>query len=114
MSDTVYMTPNPPMPNVPLRFDAAVCNGCNTCVEICRTDVLMPNPERHAPPVVLYPDECWYCGCCVEDCPQPGAIEMVHPLHASAVIGWKRKDSGEQFRLGMKDPPAPNRRPPAG
>ena len=114
MSDKVYMTPNPPAPNIPVRFDAALCNGCNVCVQICRTDVLMPSPDKGRPPIVLYPDECWYCGCCVEDCARPGAITMVHPLNQSAVISWKRKDSGEHFRLGMKQPPPPNRRPPAG
>jgi NAD-dependent dihydropyrimidine dehydrogenase PreA subunit len=62
MGDKVYMVPNPPTPNIPVRFDAALCNGCNVCVQICRTDVLMPNPEKHQPPIVLYPDECWYCG----------------------------------------------------
>jgi ferredoxin len=114
MGDKVYMVPNPPTPNTPVLFDSSLCNGCNTCVQICRTDVLMPNPEKRQPPIVLYPDECWFCGCCVEDCPRPGAIGMVHPLNQSVVVAWKRKDTGEYFRLGMKDPPPPNTRPPAG
>lgn len=113
MADKVYMVPNPPTPNVPVHFDATVCNGCNACVEVCRTDVLMPNPARREPPVVLYPDECWFCGCCVEDCPRAGAIRLIHPLNQSVVVAWKRKASGEHYRLGMKDPPPPNTRPPA-
>ena len=74
MSTQPLMLPNPPTPNRAVEFDPAVCNGCNRCVEICRSDVLMPNPVEKLPPVVLYPDECWYCGCCVLElisAPQP-------------------------------------------
>jgi NAD-dependent dihydropyrimidine dehydrogenase PreA subunit len=113
MTDKVYMTPNPPTPNVPIHFNSKFCTGCNVCVEVCRTDVLMPNPEKKQPPIVLYPDECWYCGICVEDCSIPGSIWMVHPLNQSVVVNWKRKETGEFFRLGMKNPPPPNLKPPA-
>ncbi len=64
------------------------------------------------PPVLLYPDECWFCGTCVEECPVPGAIRMEHPLNQR--VAWKRKETGELFRRGMKDPPAPNLRPAVG
>jgi formate dehydrogenase major subunit len=64
------------------------------------------------PPVLMYPDECWFCGCCVAHCPVPGAIRMEHPLNQR--IGWKRKETGEYFRIGMKNPPPPNTRPPVG
>jgi NAD-dependent dihydropyrimidine dehydrogenase PreA subunit len=114
MTEKVYMLPNPPTPNVAVQFDPDYCTGCNSCVESCRTDVLMPNPAKKQPPIVLYPDECWYCGCCVEDCPNPGAITMVHPLNQLIAVNWKRKASGEYFRLGMNNPPPPNPRPPAG
>ena len=113
VTDKVYMMPNPPTPNVPIQFDPKICSGCNACIEVCRTDVLMPNPEKKKPPIVLYPDECWYCGCCVEDCSRPGSIWMVHPLNQSVVVNWKRKETEEYFRLWMKNPPAPNTRPPA-
>ena len=72
----------------------------------------MPGAAKGQPPVLAYPDECWFCACCVEHCPRPGAIKMEHPLNQR--IGWKRKDTGEYFRVGMKDPPPPNRRPPVG
>lgn len=114
MSEKVYMAPNPPTPNIPVQFDPKLCNGCNRCVDTCSRDVLMPNPGKKQPPVVLYPDECWFCGTCVEECNRPGAIEMVHPLNQSIVVGWKRKETGEHYRLGMKNPPPPNTRPPAG
>jgi NAD-dependent dihydropyrimidine dehydrogenase PreA subunit len=107
------MIPNPSTPNRAVDFDPALCTGCNRCVEICRSDVMMPNPERKQPPIVLYPDECWYCGTCVQECPHPGAITMLHPLNQSVSVVWKRKETGEHFRLGMRDPPPPNTRPPA-
>ncbi|MFC2014875.1 FAD-dependent oxidoreductase [Chloroflexota bacterium] len=68
--------------------------------------------SQYAPPLVLYPDECWFCGTCVEECPAAGAIRMEHPLNQR--VAWKRKDSGELFRRGMKNPPPPNLRPPVG
>lgn len=68
--------------------------------------------SQYEPPIVLYSDECWFCGTCVEECPVKGAIRMEHPLNQK--VGWKRKDSGELFRIGMKDPPPPNNRPPVG
>ena len=114
MTDQTYMLPNRPSPNRAIAFDPGICTGCNLCVEICRSDVLMPNPEPKKPPIVLYPDECWYCGNCVEECSFSGAITMLHPLHQSVSVLWKRKSTGEDFRLGMQNPPPPNTKPPAG
>ena len=113
MNPNASMVPNPPTPNRAIAFDPAFCNGCNQCVEICRSDVLMPNPEKGQPPIVLYPDECWYCGTCVMECARPGAITMLHPLHQSISVVWKRVETGEIFRLGMRNPAPPNTRPPA-
>jgi NAD-dependent dihydropyrimidine dehydrogenase PreA subunit len=114
MSDKVYMIPNPPTPNRAVAYDPEICNGCNSCVDVCPTDVLMPNPEPEQPPIVLYPEECWYCGGCVEECPTPGAIVMLHPTSQRISVNWKRKATGELFRLGMKNPPPRNNRPPSG
>jgi formate dehydrogenase major subunit len=61
-------------------------------------------------PVAVYPDECWFCGCCVTHCPVPGAIRMEFPLNQRVV--WKRKETGEFYRIGMKNPLPPNKRPP--
>ena len=113
MSQKVYMTPNPPTPNKGQRFDAILCNGCNSCVEVCPTDVMMPNPEKEKPPIVLYPEECWFCGACIEEC-GTGALSMAHPLSQNISVNWQRKETGAYFRLGMKNPPPPNRRPPSG
>ena len=112
MEDKAYLVPNPVTPCSAVRIDAKLCTGCNTCADHCLMDVLVHNPKKGAPPVVLYPDECWFCGVCVEDCPVPGAITMEHPLNQR--VGWKRKSTGEYFRIGMKNPPHPNTRPPVG
>jgi NAD-dependent dihydropyrimidine dehydrogenase PreA subunit len=114
MSDKVYIIPNPPTPNKVLDFDPEKCNGCNMCVEVCPTDVMMPNPVKKQPPIVVYAEECWYCACCVEECQQSGAITMLHPTSQRISVNWRRKETGEYFRLGMKNPPPPNTRPPSG
>lgn len=64
----------------PLIYDEEKCIGCNRCAEVCQVDILIPNPEKGKPPVVLYPGECYYCGCCVMVCPSPGAIRLQHPI----------------------------------
>jgi NAD-dependent dihydropyrimidine dehydrogenase PreA subunit len=111
-SENVYGGPNVIIPNRPVLFDANACTGCNSCVETCMMDVLLPNPEQGKPPIVLYPDECWYCGCCVQECPSgdAGAIYLNWPL--TLRMRWKRKETGENYRLGMPDPPPPNEKPP--
>lgn len=110
----VLMFPNITTPANPAIFNEKVCNGCNNCVELCVMDILMPNPEKGKSPIILYPDECCYCGCCVKACPlwREGAIKLNHPMNQRT--RWKRKATGEHFRLGMPNPPPPNNRPPFG
>ena len=110
MSEKALLVANPPSACKSILFDADLCTACLNCVEVCRTDVLIPNPQEGKPPIVLYPDECWFCGSCVAHCPCPGAIRMEHPLSQRAT--WKRKETGELFRIGMKNPPPPNTKPP--
>jgi NAD-dependent dihydropyrimidine dehydrogenase PreA subunit len=112
MEKKASMVPNPVTPGQVIIIDPNLCNGCNTCVDVCRSDVLVPNPKKGKPPIVLYPEECWFGGCCMVHCPVPGAIRMEHPLNQR--VGWKRKETGEYFRIGMKNPPPPNTRPPVG
>jgi NAD-dependent dihydropyrimidine dehydrogenase PreA subunit len=112
MYSKATLVPNPMTPNQATVIDEKLCKGCNACVEVCRTEVLLPNAEEGKPPIVTYPDECWFCGCCVEACPTPGAIRMEYPLNQK--VGWKRKETGEYFRVGMKNPPPANTRPPVG
>jgi NAD-dependent dihydropyrimidine dehydrogenase PreA subunit len=91
-----YAHPNKPTPGMPVVFDEKLCNGCNKCVDICTTDVLVENPIKGQSPIVLFPEECWYAGCCIGECPS-GAIKLNHPMMSR--VRWKRKDTGEHFRV---------------
>lgn len=93
----IWATPNAVTPNEPLVFDPDRCNGCNRCLEVCLMDILIPNPVKGKPPILLYPDECWYDGSCILACPRQGAIQLNHPLTQRA--RFKRKDTGEFFRV---------------
>jgi NAD-dependent dihydropyrimidine dehydrogenase PreA subunit len=65
----------------PVIFDELVCIGCNVCVEVCPMDIFAPNPESCQPPLVVYGDECRYCGACWARCPyrKKYAIKIVVP-----------------------------------
>lgn len=65
-------------PARPLSFDGGLCISCNRCVDICPIDLLAP-AKKGETPYAVYPDECWYCGCCVMECPT-GAVRLEHPL----------------------------------
>lgn len=114
MAEEIRVYPNKVIPHDPVIFDENVCTGCNICVDVCVMDILMPNPEKGRPPVIVYPDECYYDGLCVYNCPlwQKGSIKLNHAVNQR--VRWKRKATGEHFRLGMPNPPAPNTRPPVG
>jgi len=114
MKDEFKALPNIVTPAHPVIFDEAVCTGCNACVENCVMDIFIPNPEKGKPPIILYPDECYYDGLCVYNCPlwRQGAIRLNHPLNQR--VRWKRKETGEHFRIGSPNPPPPNNRPPVG
>jgi len=74
-----------------------VCTGCNRCVQVCPQDVFLPGPQKGDQPIIAFPDECWYEAACVEECPVSGAIDLVHPMYRR--VRWRRKDTGEMFRL---------------
>ena len=88
MKEKIYATIRPALSN-PITFNSDICIKCNRCVEVCQVDVFIPNSDRGKPPIVIYPGECWYCGCCVMECPEPGAI-MLNPLLMNKVE-WKEK-----------------------
>ena len=102
--------PVPEIGDDQILVKVAACGVCHTDLHYIEHGV----PTFKKPPIVLYPDECWYCGCCVQHCPvwQKGAIRMNHPM--AQRVGWKRKETGEHFRIGMHDPPPPNTKPPVG
>ena len=92
-----YAFPNKSTPGMPVIIDETKCTGCNKCVNICTTDVLVPNPEKGKPPIIMYPEECWYAACCVEECPVPGAITLRHPLMMR--VHYKDKRTGKIKRV---------------
>jgi NAD-dependent dihydropyrimidine dehydrogenase PreA subunit len=100
--------------HIPVEYNPAVCTGCNSCVDACQNDVLAPNAVEGRNPIVLFPDECWYCGSCIMECPEKDkeAIKVIYPT--SVNLQWKRKATGELFRVGMANLPAPNMTPPVG
>ncbi len=66
----------------PIEINGDVCNGCNKCMDGCPSDIFEANPEKGKPPIVKYPDECWFEGSCIDECPlsKKGAIKIVVPL----------------------------------
>ena len=74
----------------PIFIDSEKCTGCNRCVNICQVDLFIPNQMKGGAPLVLYPGECWYCGCCIVECPVEGAIKLRHPLMNQ--VRWIEKD----------------------
>ena len=110
-NNEAYIVSNPSSPNQMIIFDPELCDGCNKCIDFCRTDCLHPNPEPGKPPILLYPDECWYGGCCAGACDK-NACRMDLPVALRMV--WKRKETGEIFRVGGKNDLPPNTKPACG
>ena len=55
--EKTYILPNVSTPNRPVIRNPEVCDGCNTCVDVCQEDVYVPNPEEGKPPITLHPDD---------------------------------------------------------
>jgi NAD-dependent dihydropyrimidine dehydrogenase PreA subunit len=110
--DKTYIVPNPSGPTQAVSIDPDICVSCNSCVNACRTQTILPNPAIGKPPVVVYSDECWYCACCVAAC-RSGALQMHLPINQR--LFFKRKATGEVFRIGQKDAPSKSYfKPPCG
>ena len=95
--EKMFAIPNISTPNNPVLFDPDICDGCNTCVEVCQIDVYIPHPQAGKPPIILHPEECWYCGCCANDCPRPGAMQFNWPLQQRGY--WKNKETGKIYQI---------------
>jgi len=61
-----------------IKVDHELCNKCKSCYEVCPLDVFGFDDNNDVI-TVEYPEECWYCGACVFDCPT-GAIDIELPL----------------------------------
>jgi NAD-dependent dihydropyrimidine dehydrogenase PreA subunit len=96
VEDKIYALPNVATPGRPVIFTDK-CRGCNLCVDVCPVDVYIPNPEKGKSPIILHPEECWYCGCCVYTCNIEGAIKFNWPLQQRGY--WKNKATGEVKRV---------------
>ena len=64
---------------MPPVIDKDKCNKCSKCVDICTEDVYFGTPKGCFP-AITYPEACWYCNCCVSECPE-GAISLRIPLN---------------------------------
>jgi adenylylsulfate reductase subunit B len=62
-----------------VKIDYKLCNACGKCYEVCPMDIFDFDNETRSL-VVRYPEECWYCGACIIDCPVEGALKMDFPL----------------------------------
>ncbi len=62
-----------------VAFDLDLCDGCGVCNSVCPGDVIyMRGKPGEKLPFNRYPNECWHCGSCRQDCPQK-AISIVFP-----------------------------------
>ncbi len=112
MSNEYYILPNHTGPTYAVAIDEELCIGCNSCTNICRVQTILPNPEKGKPPILAYPDECWYCACCVEACPT-GALQMRLPINQR--VCFKDKETGQLYRMGADgNPPKSFFLPPYG
>jgi NAD-dependent dihydropyrimidine dehydrogenase PreA subunit len=100
MTKKIYALPNVATPSRPVIFTDK-CKGCNLCVEVCPVDVYIPHSEKGKAPIILHPEECWYCGSCVRACNIEGAIKFNWPLQQRGY--WKNKATGEVHRVTSEE-----------
>ncbi len=63
---------------MPILIDEKTClDGCTICDFFCPGDIIY-REEKEKAAVVMYPDECWYCGICADRCPVD-AVKIVFP-----------------------------------
>jgi adenylylsulfate reductase subunit B len=53
---------------MPPVIDETKCIACGTCADVCAEDVYFGSEDGKVP-VPAYPDFCFHCNCCVEECP---------------------------------------------
>ena len=69
----------------PLTFRGGIvvhhgrCIGCKRCYQICPSDVFEFS-DKSKLLSVAYPEECWFCGACIYECPVEDALTMDLPM----------------------------------
>ena len=64
---------------MPPIFEMDKCSGCGLCDVISPADAIYLITAEDPPvPYQKYPDECWHCGSCRQDCPED-AIKIQFP-----------------------------------
>jgi adenylylsulfate reductase subunit B len=87
---------------MPPVIDKKLCNCCGICYNICPQDVFSFDKKQKQVPAIAYPEECWYCGACVVDCPKGAvSLKLPLPLHivpSPALYGPPGPEEGEALR----------------
>ena len=67
---------------MPPEIDNDKCIACRKCANICSEDVFFSTrgKPKGVKPVISYPEACFHCNLCVEECPVEGAIWLRTPL----------------------------------
>ncbi len=71
-----------------IHIDTTTCIGCNKCVKVCPSLVLVASPDGSSP-IVAHPESCCNCGHCVAVCPTSAMHhelfppEKLHPIDRS-------------------------------
>ena len=77
---------------MPPIINYETCEACGTCVNICSEDVFFGTKGfgkgKGVKPVITYPDICWHCNNCVNECPT-NSITLLIPL--SMHIAYREK-----------------------
>jgi len=67
---------------VTLELDAAKCNGCRVCLEVCPQAVFACVDKRA---VIVDRDACMECGACTINC-EPGALTVLKGVGCAAAV----------------------------
>ena len=70
---------------MPPVINKEMCTGCGTCEDSYPLDVIYMDTEENKS-FIKYPEECWHCGSCRQDCPER-AIEIRFPLRMMVSAG---------------------------
>ena len=92
-----FMTPNPATPCEAVVINPDLCCGCNSCANVCRIDVLLPQPSLPSPEKGVFP----FRAPCESAC--PAGIDIRKQL---ALIAEGRYQ--EALQLIKRDTPLPS------